>query len=183
MPTGPTARLELSALDEDVLCEAARALGAALQPGDLVLLSGPMGAGKTTFTRALAVGLGVARPDRVRSPTFNICLLHAGPKPLAHIDLYRLAETGGSPESSVGASAFEALGLESLVEASDVDEQSHVVIVEWGALWRDPPRARLDVTLALPGPTHRDLSIVAHGPRHQARLSAWATALGTAIGD
>lgn len=166
--------MELTALDEDALGEAARRLGAVLQPGDLLLLSGPMGAGKTTFTRALAVGLAVTRPDRVRSPTFNICLLHAGPKPLAHIDLYRLSETGD-------AAAFEALGLESLVEASEPEshDERRVVIVEWGELWREPPNARLDVAIEPneDAPTLRSLTITAHGARHEARLSAWAEAL------
>ena len=163
--------MELTALDEDALGEAAHKLGAVLEPGDLVLLSGPMGAGKTTFTRALAVGLAVARPDRVRSPTFNICLLHAGPKPLAHIDLYRLSETGD-------AAAFEALGLESLVDGSEL-EDSHVVIVEWGELWRDPPAARLDVAIepSADATTLRSLTITAAGARHEARLTAWAQAV------
>ncbi|MCA9715891.1 MAG: tRNA (adenosine(37)-N6)-threonylcarbamoyltransferase complex ATPase subunit type 1 TsaE, partial [Myxococcales bacterium] len=56
----------------------ARALGRALQGGEVLLLDGPMGAGKTTFTRALAEGLGVDDPRQVRSPTFALCVEHPG---------------------------------------------------------------------------------------------------------
>ena len=69
-----------------------RALGAALgraaQPGDLFLLEGPFGAGKTTFVQGLAIGLDVESP--VSSPSFVIEHQHTGRLPLVHIDLYRL---------------------------------------------------------------------------------------------
>ena len=80
----------LTDVDERSLCGFAERLGAGLEGGDVVLLVGEMGAGKTTFTRALARGLGVLRPDRVCSPTFNLRVEHRGPRPLVHVVALRL---------------------------------------------------------------------------------------------
>ena len=63
-------------------------LAATLRPGDVVLISGELGAGKTTFVRGAARALGVAGP--VTSPTFTIGSRHEGRFPVAHLDLYRL---------------------------------------------------------------------------------------------
>ncbi|HCJ48234.1 MAG TPA: tRNA (adenosine(37)-N6)-threonylcarbamoyltransferase complex ATPase subunit type 1 TsaE [Microbacterium sp.] len=91
-----------------------RDLGGALRAGDLVVLTGPLGAGKTTLTRGIGAGLGVRGP--VQSPTFVIARTHPsevdGP-PLVHVDAYRL----GSPAE------LDDLGL-------DLDRS--VTIVEWG---------------------------------------------------
>jgi tRNA threonylcarbamoyladenosine biosynthesis protein TsaE len=180
--------MERSSLPEPRLLAAARALGALLQPGDVVLLRGPMGAGKTTFTRALAEGLGVDRPDRVRSPTFTLWLEHAGPRPLAHVDLFRLAadEAGPAP-GSVGAAAFEALGLPEWVDAGSGGAASSaaptvvpsvVLVVEWADLWADPPASALWIEL-VPDPANsglRTLIAAACGDRPRALLQAWADA-------
>jgi tRNA threonylcarbamoyladenosine biosynthesis protein TsaE len=170
--------MERRGLSEPRLLAAARALGALLRPGDVVLLRGPMGAGKTTFTRALAEGLGVDRPDRVRSPTFNLWLEHAGPRPLAHVDLFRLAadETGPAP-GSVGAAAFEALGLPEWVDGGAASSAAlpMVLVVEWADLWADPPASALRIDL-VPDPTNsglRTLIATASGDRPQALLQAW----------
>lgn len=175
--------MERTGLTEPRLLAAARALGARLLPGDVVLLQGPMGAGKTTFTRALAEGLGVERPDRVRSPTFNLWLEHAGPRPLAHVDLFRLAVDDPSP-GSVGAAAFESLGLPELADAgrgsvlgsvAAAGGSARVLVVEWADLWAEPPAAALWIQI-LPDPAnsgHRTLIAAALGPRPQALLKAW----------
>lgn len=94
--------------------ELGRRLGAALAPGDLLVLTGPLGAGKTTLTRGIGSGLGVRGP--VQSPTFVIARTHpslVGGAPLVHVDAYRL----GSP-----------LELDDL----DIDVAGSVVVVEWG---------------------------------------------------
>ncbi|WP_052848645.1 tRNA (adenosine(37)-N6)-threonylcarbamoyltransferase complex ATPase subunit type 1 TsaE [Streptomyces avicenniae] len=94
-----------------------RRLAALLRPGDLVLLTGELGAGKTTLTRGLGEGLGVR--GAVTSPTFVIARVHPslgdGP-PLVHVDAYRL---GG------GLDEMEDLDL-------DVALPESVVVVEWG---------------------------------------------------
>jgi tRNA threonylcarbamoyladenosine biosynthesis protein TsaE len=65
-------------------------LAAAMRPGDLVLLFGPLGAGKTTLVRMVCEALEVT--DQVRSPSFTIANIYAGPVPVFHLDLYRLEE-------------------------------------------------------------------------------------------
>ena len=92
-----------------------RALGDALRAGDLVVLTGPLGAGKTTLTRGIAAGLGVR--GRVQSPTFVIARTHPslgdGP-PLVHVDAYRL-------------------GTDGELDDLDIDFAGSVVIAEWAA--------------------------------------------------
>lgn len=92
-------------------------LGRTLRAGDLVLLAGPLGAGKTVLTRGIAAGLGVS--GRVSSPTFVLARVHpAGERgvPLVHVDAYRL---GGD------LAQLDDLDLDTDLEAS-------AVVVEWG---------------------------------------------------
>ncbi|MCU1645319.1 MAG: tsaE [Nocardia sp.] len=96
-----------------------RELADELQPGDLVILDGPLGAGKTALTRGIAAGLGVI--GRVSSPTFIIARQHRasadpGSIALVHVDAYRL---GGDLDE------LDALDL-------DTDLNDAVVVVEWG---------------------------------------------------
>lgn len=89
-------------------------LGARLRAGDLVVLSGPLGAGKTALVRGIGAGLGVSGP--VTSPTFVIARVHRGPRmPLVHVDAYRLSSLD----------EIDALDL-------DTDLAGSVVVVEWG---------------------------------------------------
>jgi tRNA threonylcarbamoyl adenosine modification protein YjeE len=92
-----------------------REIGRTLKAGDLVVLTGPLGAGKTTLTRGIGESLGVRGP--VTSPTFVLARTHpslvAGP-PLVHVDAYRLAD---------------ATELDDL----DIDFARSVVVVEWGS--------------------------------------------------
>lgn len=99
----PQAELEKIALD----------LSKVLAPGDLVLLYGPLGAGKTTFIRAVAEGLEVV--DLVRSPSFTIANIYEGLVRVQHLDLYRLDEISDD----------DALALEEYVG------EEAVTLVEW----------------------------------------------------
>lgn len=100
--------------DADATEAAGQRLGAVLQPRDLLILTGDLGAGKTTFTRGIGVGLGVRGP--ITSPTFVIARIHpplgSGPE-LLHVDAYRLD------------SAEQLWDL-------DLDTDAAVTIVEWG---------------------------------------------------
>ncbi|MEP6478179.1 MAG: tRNA (adenosine(37)-N6)-threonylcarbamoyltransferase complex ATPase subunit type 1 TsaE [Rhodoglobus sp.] len=88
-------------------------IAAQLRAGDLVLLNGELGAGKTTLTRGIGAALGVR--GSVQSPTFVLARTHPGPvAPLVHVDAYRLGS---------------ALELDDL----DIDFAASIVVVEWGA--------------------------------------------------
>ncbi|CAB4680013.1 unannotated protein [freshwater metagenome] len=90
------------------------ALGAQLQAGDLILLSGPLGAGKTALTQGIGSALGIFG---ITSPTFVISRIHPGKIPLVHVDAYRLQ--GEAP------AIFDDLDLESYLATS-------ITVVEWG---------------------------------------------------
>jgi tRNA threonylcarbamoyladenosine biosynthesis protein TsaE len=93
-----------------------RELGAQLIGGEILLLSGPLGAGKTVFVKGIAAALGFD-PEEVTSPTFTLVNPYFGRPTLYHVDLYRLDE---------GASAAHAVDLDELL----MDEQA-VLIIEW----------------------------------------------------
>ncbi|MFC4001501.1 tRNA (adenosine(37)-N6)-threonylcarbamoyltransferase complex ATPase subunit type 1 TsaE [Prauserella oleivorans] len=107
--------IELRTADDTI--RFGRSLGRVLRAGDLVLLAGPLGAGKTTMTRGIADGMGVS--GRVSSPTFVLARVHpAGARgvPLVHVDAYRL---GGD------LSELDDLDL-------DTDLEQAALVVEWG---------------------------------------------------
>jgi tRNA threonylcarbamoyladenosine biosynthesis protein TsaE len=91
-------------------------IGAQLTGGEILLLDGPLGAGKTIFAKGLACGLGVD-PEEVTSPSFTLVNPYAGRLPLFHIDLYRLDE---------GAAAANAVDLEELLS-----NERAVIVIEW----------------------------------------------------
>ncbi len=99
---------------------ATRALGARLaehlRAGDLVVLSGPLGAGKTSLTQGIGAALGVR--GAVTSPTFVLARTHRGPVPLVHVDAYRLREAGARLD-------LDDLDLDAALEDA-------VTVVEWG---------------------------------------------------
>ena len=94
-----------------------RRLAQILRAGDLVLLTGPLGAGKTALVQGIGAGLGVA--GAITSPTFVIARLHRGPVPLVHADAYRL---GDRPDPRA---EIDDLDLDASVDDS-------VTAVEWG---------------------------------------------------
>ena len=91
-----------------------RRLGAVLEPGAVVALQGPLGAGKTVLTKGIAKGLGIT--TTITSPSFMIAVEHPGTIPLLHIDLYR---TGSDEE-------LELLGFDELTSGNGV------AVIEWG---------------------------------------------------
>ena len=112
----------------------AEAIGAQLQIGDLVVLTGDLGAGKTTFAKGLARGLGVTQ--QVTSPTFTIVQEYDGRVPVAHVDVYRLERL----------SEVEDLALPEMLE------DGCVVVIEWGERARQAlPGAHLGVRIERPG--------------------------------
>ena len=113
----PVSGATLSVDSPEQMGELGRRLAKILRPGDLVMLTGELGAGKTTLTRGLGEGLGVR--GAVTSPTFVIARVHpslTGGPALVHVDAYRL---GG------GLDEMEDLDL-------DVSLPESVVVVEWG---------------------------------------------------
>ncbi|MDO5377232.1 MAG: tRNA (adenosine(37)-N6)-threonylcarbamoyltransferase complex ATPase subunit type 1 TsaE [Clostridia bacterium] len=105
----------LQCIDETTLRRLGAALGACLRPGDVVLLRGEMGAGKSVLTRAAARGMGVTGP--VPSPTFTILNIHEGrAMKLYHFDLYRLE----------GEDALYELGLHEFIPPAD-----GAAMIEW----------------------------------------------------
>jgi len=173
--------------DEAVLAASAEAAGTGGSVADVLLLHGPMGAGKTTFTRALAIGLGVTHPERVCSPTFTLCMVHAapGPRTLVHVDLFRLADA--DDDGMGGGAGFDALGGPGALDLEEITEDAlqlvgdpghRVLVVEWAAKWPCPPADRLEIRLRLTdGGVRRILDVTAHGPRSTRILGAWSGAL------
>jgi tRNA threonylcarbamoyladenosine biosynthesis protein TsaE len=108
-------------------------LGAALAPGSVVLLSGPLGAGKTVLVKGIARGLGVA--DEIISPTYTIVADYPGRIPLVHVDLYRVE----------GEVQLAGLGLDDLLAGPGV------TVVEWGEklepMMRDQACVRVTICL------------------------------------
>src|SRR5690625_259340 len=97
--------------------EFATRLGTLVSPGDVITLEGDLGAGKTTFTQGLAVGLGVKR--NVTSPTFTIIKEYQGRIPLYHMDVYRLEDA----EEDIGfAEYFYGTGITIIEWAQYIDD-------------------------------------------------------------
>lgn len=135
-----------------------RILGALLGPGDVVALSGELGAGKTVLVRGIVAGTG--SPARVASPTFTLIREYAGPLPVFHADLYRIDTPGQLVD----------LGLEELFD------RGGIVVIEWaeraGALL---PREHLWISIAYgPGENERDLEATPRGPRYEEILTRLA---------
>jgi tRNA threonylcarbamoyladenosine biosynthesis protein TsaE len=125
-------------------------LAADLRAGDLVVLNGPLGAGKTALTQGIGAALGVR--GAVTSPTFVLARVHPGPLPLVHVDAYRLRDAGGRLE-------LDDLDLDASVDDS-------VTVVEWGeGMVEMLAESRLDVHLARPDDETRTAVVQPVGPR------------------
>jgi tRNA threonylcarbamoyladenosine biosynthesis protein TsaE len=131
-------------------------LGRALRVGDVIALTGPLGAGKTTFVQGLALGLEVAPSRHVASPTFALANEHPGRISFVHVDFYRIRSSTELPE----------LGLEEAFDRA-------ATAIEWAERFPDSlPADALHVTLEVePGGT-RILRASGSGPRSAVLLAA-----------
>jgi tRNA threonylcarbamoyladenosine biosynthesis protein TsaE len=132
-------------------------LGAAARPGDVIALTGPLGAGKTELARGIARGLDVAEP--VSSPTFILVAEHAGRLPLFHVDCYRLA----------GAADALAAGI------LDDRAAEGVTVIEWAErIAAALPPGRLEIAIDGAGDAPRTLVLRATDARHAQLMDAAA---------
>jgi len=127
---------------EEETSAAGEALGRDLKSGDVVLLFGDLGAGKTAFVRGMARGIG-ADPDDVSSPTFTIVQEYAGRSAtLYHVDLYRLE-----------SAEIDDLGLDDLASSDGI------VAIEWAERWKGRPDDVTEVRLEHRGDDRRAIDI------------------------
>jgi tRNA threonylcarbamoyladenosine biosynthesis protein TsaE len=127
---------------EDETAAAGERLAATLRAGDVVLLFGELGAGKTAFVRGLARGIG-AQPADVSSPTFTIIQEYAGDRlTLYHVDLYRLEPV-----------EIADLGLDELITSDGI------VAIEWADRWPERPADAVEVRFAHAGGDRREIQI------------------------
>ena len=138
----------------------ARMLATSLQAGDVVLLSGDLGAGKTQFTQGLAAGLCASEP--VISPTFNIVLTYgSGRLPLHHFDLYRLES----------AEQLEDIALREYLESDGV------CVVEWAEKFPAAFDEYLAIDIEKVAEDDREVRALAVGRRYEELLAAWRDTL------
>lgn len=144
----------------------ARAIAGFLRTGDVVVLAGDMGSGKTAFAKAAAAALGVTEP--VTSPTFNLVHTYAGNAiTVHHADLYRLSRTD----------EIEDLAIDELA-------RSGVVLVEWGDVGDDVIGDHLEVRIAIgESDDERDFALRPVGRRWDARWEKMRTALAAHMVD
>lgn len=149
----------------------AASLAELAQPGDLLLLVGDLGAGKTTFTQGFAAALGIIEP--VTSPTFTLASEYHGRLLLHHLDVFRLDQI---------AEVFD-LGLPELLDSDGV------ILIEWGdAIRQALPNNYLEIALTFvdsldPAPDERMMAFTPVGPRWQARTQSVSTAVAQWLED
>ena len=145
----PITTWSLQVRSETEMRDLGERLAAALEPGQVLALSGELGAGKTRLTQGLARGLDIPL-DEVTSPTFTLIQEYAGRLPVRHCDAYRLRDPA----------EFADLGLDELFAADGV------AIVEWAErVIDDFPRDRLEILIAVTGESERQVTFRATGRR------------------
>ncbi len=135
--------------------EMAATIGERCRGGELLLLHGDLGSGKTCFTQGLARGLGVPADMRVTSPTFTLHVEYPGRLILNHLDLYRLDEP----------CALDSLGLDDILG----DKQA-VTAIEWPELMGPADGDRLEIRIQDVGEGKRVFTLTAYGNQAKALL-------------
>ena len=137
-------------LNEKQMLNFAETLGKKLQAGDIIVLTGELGAGKTTFTKGLGLGLDIHQ--MIKSPTYTIVREYEGRLPLYHMDVYRI---GDDPDS---------------IDLDDYLFGNGVTVIEWGNLLaQDLPSEYLEIIFDYRD-DEREVTLVAYGHRYETYL-------------
>jgi len=138
----------INTMSSEQTCQFAERLARLLKPGDVIALEGDLGAGKTTFTKGLALGLDIKKT--VNSPTFTIIKEYHGRLPLYHMDVYRIEN------------AYEDLGFDEYFEGNGV------TVVEWAHIIEEQlPSERLTIYLYHGDHDTRKIVLVPSGKRYE----------------
>ncbi len=157
--TGPRLRAAAYSNSPERTRAVAAGLGRLCRGGEILLLRGDLGSGKTCFVQGLAAGLEVPPEFQVTSPTFTLHAEYPGRLLLNHLDLYRLDEPA----------MLEGLGIEEML----IDRRA-VTAIEWPELLGGLPGGeRLEVDIVDAGGGGRDISLAAYGERHARLLRTW----------
>ena len=150
--------LTVTAASEEETSDLAVRLAAQLLPGDILCLRGDLGAGKTTFTRALVAALGSPAP--VSSPTFTLVHEYKGGRlPIWHVDAYRLRSADDTADIGLDEVFLTGEGL---------------VVIEWPErIEAALPDDHLDITLRDTGGDTREITLIPHGPRWAGFSEKW----------
>jgi len=142
--------------------ELGKVLGENLEGGEIICLRGPLGSGKTTFTRGIALGLGLEQTRYTPSPSFTLIREYNLRLPLYHMDFYRLSDEG----------EIWYLGIDEYFSSGGV------CVIEWAdRLGNLTPQERLDISFAFcsNAPEERQVTLVPYGSKYEKLLTRLKT--------
>lgn len=159
--------MKLSSRDVEETRRIGEALAPLLAPGDVVVLAGDLGTGKTALAQGIGRGLGIEEP--VTSPSFMIVREYEAPVRLAHVDVYRLDHV----------QELHDLGFEEVVE------EGRITVVEWGdRVGPLLPESRLEIFLRVGAGEHvREIECVARGSGWEGRIEVLEAVLAPFTGE